>query len=226
MSEKCVSWDPSLLLGIVFQQNSNLSLSVSECQSLARYLIRDSQQCTCLCSFGATCIICNFWFCRPCHSFWNICQDFCSYNLQFLILLPLSQLADTFWNICQDFCWSASSDSRAVLMDVKIARNLLLHLWGFGFRQNFPIGRFKWHWISLYSSFLPCWLGEEGRLLHAILLFSINSSLWKRPYVVFNLENWTSSAKQRTNWRLPIVQIARDDQLPWSKQWTYCLLIL
>ena len=168
----------------------------------------------------------QFLFCCPCHSFWNICQDFCSYNLQFLILLPLSQLADTFWNICQDFCWSASSDSRAVLMDVKIARNLLLHLGGFGFRQNFPIGRFKWHWISLYSSFLPCWLGEEGRLLHAILLFSINSSLWKRPYVVFNLENWTSNAKHRTNWRLPIVQIARDDQLPWSKQWTYCLPIL
>ena len=32
---KCVSWTPALLLGIVFQPNSNLSV----CQSLARYLI-------------------------------------------------------------------------------------------------------------------------------------------------------------------------------------------
>ena len=70
MSEKCVSWDPSLLRGIVFQQNSNLSLCVrvSELGTISD----QGQPAVHL----------------PLQFRGNM------YNLQFLILSPLSQLLE------------------------------------------------------------------------------------------------------------------------------------
>ena len=94
---KYASWIPALLLGIVFQLNSNLCVSelgtISDRGNWCNLQYSSSG--------GPTCNICNCLILTP-------DRNILEYLSGFLLLV-------------------ASSDTRAFLMDVEITRNLLLH---------------------------------------------------------------------------------------------------
>ena len=192
LSHVCIE-SPGLL--VCFFELFSSWIPTSVCQSLARYLIRDSR-CTLLSSIWPTSIISNS-----------------------LIVLPLS---DTFWNICQDFCCSTSSDSASFSHGCQDNQEFVAPSKVLSFAKNFQsldLHDRSVHWISFFHQFFSTLTRKRKIYFHSKsdaqavdLLISVKSCLC-RLCVVFNLECWRSSAKQRTNWRLAIVQIARDDQL-------------